>query len=110
MENNQALLILAALSQSTRLDAFRLLVRFEPEGLSAGDAARRLAVPQNTLSAHLGILARAELVTAERHSRSIIYRANLDTLRELTLFLIRDCCGGKSELCAGLVADLMPEQ
>jgi ArsR family transcriptional regulator len=76
MDNEEVIATLAALAQTTRLDAFRLLVQREPEGIAAGELARLMAVPQNTMSAHLGILARAHLVTAERHSRSIIYRAN----------------------------------
>lgn len=108
MDNEAAILALAALAQSTRLEVFRLLVRHEPEGLPAGDLARALAVPHNTLSAHLAILARAGLVTGERQSRSIIYRANLDCLREMTLFLVKDCCGANPDLCAPLVADLTP--
>jgi ArsR family transcriptional regulator len=53
-------------------------------------------------------LARAGLVQSERHSRSIIYRADLDGLRALTLFLVKDCCAGNAELCAPLVAELTP--
>ncbi|MBB4155201.1 DNA-binding transcriptional ArsR family regulator [Sphingomonas jinjuensis] len=87
---------------------FRLLVRREPTGMAAGDIARQLGVPQNTMSAHLGILARAGLVRFERHSRSIVYRADLDGLRALTLFLVKDCCAGNAELCAPLVAELTP--
>ena len=89
------------------MDAFRLLVRNEPRGLPAGEIARRLAVPQNTLSAHLSILARAGLVMSVRQSRSIVYRADLGRLRELVLFLAEDCCGGRSELCEPLIADLI---
>jgi len=48
------------------------------------------------------------LVSGERHSRSIIYRANLARLREVTLFLLKDCCGGRPDICAPLVADLTP--
>ena len=66
---------LSALAQPTRLDAFRRLVAAEPDGIAAGELARLLAVPQNTLSAHLAILVRAGLATSERRSRSIIYRA-----------------------------------
>ena len=84
----------AALAQGTRLDTFRLLVAREPNGVAAGELARLLGVPQNTMSAHLSVLARAGLVMSERQSRSIIYRANLQRLRELTLFLLKDCCGG----------------
>lgn len=106
MESQNALNALAALSQQTRLDAFRLLVRHEPIGLSAGDIARDLDVPANTLSTHLAILSRAGLVTSERHSRVIQYRADVDGLRALMLFLAKDCCQGRPELCEPLLAEL----
>ena len=108
MDNVEAIAALAALAQTTRLDTFRLLVAREPDGVAAGELARLMAVPQNTMSAHLGILARARLISGERHSRSIIYRADLARLRDLTLFLLKDCCGGRPEVCAPLVADLVP--
>ena len=108
MESNTAIAALSALAQGTRLDVFRLLVQHEPNGVAAGDIARQLNVPQNTMSAHLGILARAGLVRFERHSRSIVYRADLDGLRALTLFLVKDCCAGSPELCAPLLAELTP--
>src|SRR5580704_8452456 len=100
MEQEQAILAFAALAQSTRLDVFRLLVKHEPDGLPAGEIAKACAVPQNTMSAHLAILARARLVMSERKSRSIIYRANLATFQDLTSFMVEDCCGGSAELCA----------
>jgi ArsR family transcriptional regulator len=104
MESEQAILALAALAQSTRLGVFRLLVKHEPEGLAAGDIARTIAVPQNTMSAHLAILARAGLVMSERKSRSIIYRADLASFQNLTSFMVEDCCGGRAELCAPVAA------
>ena len=106
MESEQSILALAALAQQTRLDVFRLLVKHEPEGLPAGEIARRLAVPQNTMSLHLGILARAKLVRTERQSRSIIYRADLEAVQHLVTFLLNDCCGGRTEICAPVVAAL----
>jgi len=108
MENEEAITAFAALAQSTRLDTFRLLVQYEPAGLPAGELARMLDVPQNTMSAHLATLSRAGLVNGERQSRSIIYRADLERFRELTLFMIRDCCGGSAELCAPLIKSLTP--
>ncbi|HXV29240.1 MAG TPA: metalloregulator ArsR/SmtB family transcription factor [Sinorhizobium sp.] len=108
MEQENAILALAALAQATRLDAFRLLVRHEPEGLPAGEIARALAVPHNTLSTHLNILSRAGLVTSERHSRLIVYRANVSLLTDLTLFLAKDCCGGNPSVCAPLIAEPDP--
>ena len=108
MEKEKAVLSLAALAQSTRLEAFQILVKHEPDGLAAGDIARQLEVPQNTLSAHLSILSRANLVMATRHSRSIVYRANLAELQDVVLFLLRDCCGGRPEVCAPLIDSLTP--
>lgn len=108
MDDIEAIAALAALAQSTRLDTFRLLVQREPEGVPAGELARLMAVPQNTMSAHLSILSRAGLVSGERQSRSIIYRANLPRLRAVTLFLLKDCCGGRPDICKPLIADLSP--
>src|SRR5258707_11991904 len=108
MESENAILALAALAQSTRIDVFRLLVKHEPEGLAAGDIARALAVPQNTMSSHLSILSRAGLVTAQRFSRSIVYRADLAKLQQVMLFMLRDCCDGRPEICAPLVESLTP--
>ena len=62
-----------------------LAVKHEPEGLAAGDIARALAVPQNTMSAHLSILSRAGLVSAQRFSRSIVYRADLERFQSVML-------------------------
>src|SRR5438105_335483 len=108
MESEQAILALAALAQSTRLEVFRLLVKHEPDGLAAGDIARELAVPQNTLSSHLSILSRAGLVSAQRFGRSIIYRAELGRLQSVVLFMLRDCCDGRPEICAPLIEGLAP--
>jgi len=108
MESEDTILALAALAQPTRLEAFRLLVRHEPKGLAAGDIARALAVPQNTMSSHLAVLARAGLISAQRFSRSIVYRAELSCLRAVMLFVLRDCCDGRPEICAPLVEDLTP--
>ena len=106
MEMNIAIDALSALAQPTRLDVFRLLMKHEPDGLAAGEIASRIGVPQNTLSSHLSILARAGLLIAARHGRSMIYRVELTAVRQLVLFLLRDCCNGQPELCAPLIEDL----
>lgn len=108
MESEHAILALGALAQGTRLEAFRLLAAHEPDGLAAGAIADALAVPQNTMSSHLAVLVRAGLIRSRRHSRSIVYRADLARFQEVALFLIKDCCGGRPELCAPLIADLQP--
>jgi len=104
MESETAILSFSALAQSTRLDVFRLLVTHEPQGLAAGEIARALAVPQNTMSSHLAILARAGLVISERRGRSIIYRAGLAHLGGVVEFLLQDCCAGQAGLCVSPMA------
>jgi len=108
MDTSHAIEVFTALSQATRLEAFRLITAHEPQGLPAGEIARRLDVPQNTMSTHLAILARAGLISSERQSRSIIYRAQIDRVREIASFLVNDCCGGRPELCEPLVAEFTP--
>jgi ArsR family transcriptional regulator, arsenate/arsenite/antimonite-responsive transcriptional repressor len=106
MESEGAILALAALAQPTRLEAFRLLVKHQPVGTAAGDVAKSLAVPQNTMSAHLGVLSRAGLTSPQRFSRSIVYRADLQHFQAVVLFMLTDCCEGRPEICAPLIESL----
>ena len=106
MKQDLAIEAFSALSQPTRLEAFRLLVKQEPDGLPAGEIARRLDVPHNTMSTHLAILNRAGLISVERHSRSMIYRVELAAVRKLVMFLLKDCCNGQPELCAPLIDEI----
>jgi DNA-binding transcriptional ArsR family regulator len=95
MKTSNAITALAALAQETRLGIFRLLVRHAPQGLPAGSIARRLRLPGPTLSFHLNVLAAAELIQPLKNGRSISYSANLDSVGQLTSFLMENCCGGR---------------
>jgi DNA-binding transcriptional ArsR family regulator len=106
MNSDLALAALAALAHPTRLNAFRLLVQHEPAGLSTGELVDAAGLSQSTFSTHLAVLAKAGLVTSEKRGRQIIQRAHIDTLRGLMLFLARDCCQGRAELCEPLLAEL----
>src|ERR1019366_3024527 len=97
MDDLETIAALASLAQLTRLNTFRLLVSREPDGVPAGELARHMEIPQNTMSAHLAVLARAGLVKSERHSRSIIYRANLVRFGEVPLSLLRAGSAGPPE-------------
>ena len=108
MDDSHIIEALSALAQPSRLKAFRLLVEKEPDGIAAGELARLVGVLQNTMSTHLSILSNAGLITAERISRSIVYRADLAAFRAITLSLLQDCCGGRPEICAPLIAELTP--
>jgi ArsR family transcriptional regulator, arsenate/arsenite/antimonite-responsive transcriptional repressor len=108
MKSKQALSAFGALSQATRLEVFRQLVRLAPDAIPAGQLAHDLDVPQSTLSSHLAILQRAGLVRSEREGRIIRYSANLDGARDLVAFLVKDCCRGQPERCDQLIKTLMP--
>lgn len=82
--------IFDALAQATRLEAYRLLLRYLPYGLHAGDIARLLAVPHNTLSTHIAHLERVGLVLSRREGRSIIYAANSSKLGHVLTAMLDD--------------------
>ena len=108
MDIESSVITLSALAQPTRLAVFRMLVRHEPDGLPAGEIARQLEVPHNTMSTHLAILERSGLITSQRQSRSVVYRVELASVRSLVVYLLKDCCAGKPELCQPLLDDLTP--
>jgi len=97
---------LAALSHPTRLDAFRLLVTHEPEGLSTGQLVEASGLSQSTFSTHLAVLAKAGLVISDKQGRQQIQRVRIAALRDLMLFLAKDCCQGRADLCEPLLAEL----
>ncbi|MEO0383678.1 MAG: helix-turn-helix transcriptional regulator [Pseudomonadota bacterium] len=93
----------AALSQPSRLEAFRLLVKAGEPGMMAGDIGRHLDVRQNTMSANLAVLLHAGLVRRERHGRTIRYFANFQSMQRFMQFLIEDCCNGNPAICSPLM-------
>ena len=103
MDKDHALAAFAALSQSTRLDVFRLLIKAGEDGMLAGDISDTLVVRQNTMSANLSILSRAGLIRNKREGRSIRYFADMDGMRGLLAFLMEDCCGGRPDLCQPVI-------
>jgi ArsR family transcriptional regulator len=100
MDASTAIGALGALAQESRLKVFRLLIRAGGAGMAAGDIARALDVPHNTMSSHLAILTRAKLVSAHKEGRSVIYAVDLEGTRALLSFLVEDCCQGEPEACA----------
>jgi len=98
MEIIAAVSQLSALAQEGRLAVFRLLVRAGHDGLPAGEIAAALGTVQNTLSAQLTLLSQAGLVRSERRGRSIVYFASYDTISDLIIYLMEDCCQGRAEI------------
>ncbi|MEM1379564.1 MAG: metalloregulator ArsR/SmtB family transcription factor [Pseudomonadota bacterium] len=88
---------LSALAQSTRLAVFKMLARRGGEGMAAGRIAEALDVAPNTLSAHLNILLRAQLIDQRRDGRSMIYSVRREDVATMVETLITDCCAGRQD-------------
>jgi ArsR family transcriptional regulator, arsenate/arsenite/antimonite-responsive transcriptional repressor len=95
---------LAALAQPVRLQVFRGLVVAGPAGLTPGALVEALGVPATSLSFHLKELTISGLVTQERQSRNLIYRAAFDQMNELIGYLSENCCQGQPCLPAAEAA------
>src|SRR5688572_17940872 len=106
MNTDAALAALAALAHPTRLEAFRLLVQHDPEGLPTGPLVAASGLTPSTFPTHLAVLAKAGMVKSEKRGRQFIQRAEIDALKGLMLFLAKDCCQGRAELCEPLLAEL----
>jgi len=106
MDKTATLAALSALAQPTRLDVFRLLVKAGDQGMSSGEIGEALDVRQNTMSANLSVLLQAGLVRNLREGRSIRYFAEMEGMRTLLAFLMEDCCGGRTEICQPIIAEI----
>lgn len=103
METITAAEAFSALSQPSRLDVVRLLVKAGPSGESAGAIAQTLGVPAPTMSFHLKELERSGLISSRKEGRSVIYAADYGGMRDLINFLLADCCQGEKRLCGPYV-------
>ena len=96
MEKSKVIRALGALSHPVRLDIFRALVVQGQTGLTPGAIVEGLDIPSATLSFHLKELANAGLVTQERVSRHLVYRAAYARMNELLAYLTANCCQGEA--------------
>jgi DNA-binding transcriptional ArsR family regulator len=94
MNEEQVIHALSALAHPVRLKVFRALVVAGPAGMTPGVMQEGLGVPGTTLSFHLKELATAGLVTTERASRHLVYRAAYDQMNDVLGYLTENCCAG----------------
>ena len=100
MNESQALRALGALAQETRLRIVRYLVRAGMQGAAAGEIGQEVGASSSRLSFHLSALENAGLVSSERISRTIVYRASFESLGGMIAFLLDDCCNNHPAICA----------
>jgi DNA-binding transcriptional ArsR family regulator len=94
MDEADVVKALAALAHPVRLQVFRALVVAGPAGMTPGVMQDGLAIPATTLSFHLKELANAGLVSQERASRNIVYRAAYARMDSVIGYLSANCCAG----------------
>lgn len=95
MDKEDVIKSLAALAHPVRLDVFRALVVAGPAGMTPSTMADGLGIAGNTLSFHLKELTHAGLVTQERASRNLIYRAVYERMNGVLGYLTENCCQGQ---------------
>ena len=102
MEQKDVIRSLSALAHPIRLQVFRALVVAGKNGMTPGTMAEGLAIPPNTLSFHLKELGHAGLVSQQRASRNIIYRAAFDHMNARARLSHRELLPGGGVLGHGL--------
>jgi ArsR family transcriptional regulator len=99
MKTHNAARLFEALSSEARLQVFRLLIKHAPDGLVAGEIAKRLKIPSTNLSFHLKELVHSGLVDMEKEGRFRRCRANVPLMLEVIAYLTSECCSGNPGQC-----------
>ncbi len=99
MQTKQALTILSALAQESRLAVYRLLIEHAPDGLAASAIAEKLGLANATLSFHLKELSHAGLVTSQQSGRFIYYAPVIESMNDLIGYLTDHCCSQSDDSC-----------
>jgi len=105
METKTAISIFEVLTSEARLSIFRLLVKYAPGGLVAGEIARMLDIPKTNLSFHLKTIVHSGLASMEREGRNTRYRANIPLMLETIAYLTAECCSGNPDQCRSFRAE-----
>lgn len=114
MKTKTATTIFEVLTSEARLAIFRLLVKYAPAGLVAGDIAKMLDIPKTNLSFHLKTIVHSGLASMEREGRNTRYRANIPLMLETIAYLTAECCSGDSGQCltyrkeSGIAPEFLP--
>ena len=114
MESRAATVIFEALTSEARLGIFRLLVKYAPNGLVAGEIAQMLDIPKTNLSFHLKNIVHSGLASVEREGRHTRYKANIPLMLEAIAYLTAECCAGDPGQCrawraeSGVAPEFLP--
>ena len=73
-----------ALSNPYRREIIKLL---RWKNMSAGEIVSQFDIAQPSISRHLDVLKKAEIVTSERKGNQIIYSLNLSAMQEMMVYM-----------------------
>ena len=73
-----------ALSNPYRREIIKLL---KWKNMNAGEIAEHFHIAQPSVSRHLDVLKKAEIVTVERRGTQLIYSLNLSTVQEIYVYM-----------------------
>jgi ArsR family transcriptional regulator len=108
MQSKQAVNILSALAQESRLAVYRLLIEHAPDGLAASVIAQKLGLANATLSFHLKELSHAGLVASRQEGRFIYYSPVITAMNDLISYLTDHCCSQSGGNCTTGMAACKP--
>ncbi|WP_380784894.1 ArsR/SmtB family transcription factor [Sphingomonas sp. R86521] len=87
MHESDALPMLSAMAQPTRLKVLAMLARAGGAGMASGEIADAIGIPRHLMSSHLAVLSRANAVVARKTGRAVVYSLNGDRLSELGRYI-----------------------
>ncbi len=99
MHDQDAIEAFKSLAHESRLRILRLLSKQGDVGMPAGKIARKLELPDATLSYHINELLKAGLLRDFHKGASIIFSLNPEGIKGLLGFVLNDCCGPQAESC-----------
>lgn len=73
-----------ALSNPYRREIIKLL---KWRNMNAGEIAEHFQIAQPSVSRHLDVLKKAEIITVERRGTQLIYSLNLSTVQEIYVYM-----------------------
>ena len=81
-----------AIGSEARLSVLRAIVRAGDGGMPVGAIQAQTGIKASTLSHHIRMLLEAGVVTQEKDGRATITKAAYDHLRDLSAFILLECC------------------
>lgn len=99
MDSKIAAQCFSDLGHLRRLEIIRLLVKTAPDGLTMGQIANKTKTPDSTLTHHILLLEKSELITRQQENQSLICTVNIKLIKELAKYLLDECCVNSKKSC-----------